>query len=159
MVGESTPVEGEEAVVEVVEAAVEVPEIEEVPEAEAAVEEIVVEEPVKTPDYPEPAAVEAVDVVPPAAAAPDVPSGTTLKVSACVYSSMRKNSASVAVLQKRLSDVGYGFVRADLKGWFHDNTRAALARWQSDNGLDATGVCDFEDMQYLFDGTDVVLVP
>lgn len=86
-------------------------------------------------------------------------SGVAVKLSALVYSPKRKNSESVAVLQKRLSDVGYAGARADLRGWFHDNTRAALTKWQTEHDLEVTGTCEFEDMRYLFDGTDVEILP
>lgn len=86
-------------------------------------------------------------------------SGVAVKMSALVYSAKRKNSESVAVLQKRLSDVGYAAARADMRGWFHDNTRAALVKWQTEHDLEVTGECAFDDMRYLFDGTDVEILP
>ena len=100
----------------------------------------------------EPAVVEVVEVV--EAAAPK----SSVRLSALVYSPKRKNSDSVAVLQKRLSDVGYAGARADLRGWFHDNTREALVKWQTEHDLEPTGECVFDDMRYLFDGTDVEII-
>lgn len=81
-----------------------------------------------------------------------------LFMHALVYSPTRKNSESVALLQRRLSDVGYADARADLRGWFNDNTREALVKWQTDHKLEVTGECAFDDMRYLFDGTDVKIV-
>lgn len=141
-------------------------------EVVAAVEEPVAEEPVAE-EAPKPSsrrgdrgkfvveepAVE-VDVVP-VVEEPVVEraSGVAVKMSALVYSAKRKNSESVAVLQKRLSDVGYAAARADMRGWFHDNTRAALVKWQTEHDLEVTGECAFDDMRYLFDGTDVEILP
>lgn len=85
------------------------------------------------------------------------PAAQVLNLAVCVYSAKRKNSTSVALLQDRLAACNYSEVRADLKGWFHDNTVKALSRWQKENGLEATGVVDAEEMAFLFDGTDVVI--
>lgn len=127
------------------------------PEVEAEFEEV----PVKTPKRSKSAAVEVeVDAIPPVAEETEpVPGGPVIHMRALVYSATRKNSGSVAVLQGRLSDVGYAAARGDLKGWFHDHTRAALIKWQTENGLEVTGTCEFEDMRFLFDGTSVEILP
>lgn len=138
----------------------------EVLEAEAVIEEVELPE-VPTPDAeevqvknrrgraadkPEPAEVVAEEV------SEVVPPKPMLFMHALVYSPTRKNSESVALLQRRLSDVGYADARADLRGWFHDSTREALVKWQTDHKLEVTGECAFDDMRYLFDGTDVEIV-
>lgn len=99
-----------------------------------------------------------VKVVEPVEVVETVASKSSVRLAALVYSPKRKNSESVAKLQKRLSDVGYAGARADLSGWFHDNTRAALVKWQTEHDLEPTGACEFEDMRYLFDGTDVEII-
>lgn len=81
-----------------------------------------------------------------------------VKVSALRYSTIRKNSASVAALQLQLAVCGYSVVRADFSGWFHDNTREAVSQWQADQGLDVTGTCTYEDMEFLFHGAEVKLI-
>lgn len=142
----------EPAVEEIEEPAVEV-------ESEAVVEEIAVEEaPVKKPSRRAAPVVEEVDEVAPVEEVEAAPSGPVLRLSALVYHPTRKNSESVAVLQKRLSDVGYAAARSDLRGWFHDGTREALVKWQTENGLEVTGECAFDDMRFLFDGTDVEIL-
>lgn len=82
----------------------------------------------------------------------------TVSIAALKYSAARRNSMSVAQLQTRLADCNYGGVRADFRGWYHDSTRKAVSDWQKDNGLEVTGACTADDMAYLFDGTDIVLV-
>lgn len=57
-----------------------------------------------------------------------------VSASVLTYRETRRNSASVAVLQDRLAELGYADARADLRGWFHDGTRRAVEAWQSDNG-------------------------
>lgn len=87
----------------------------------------------------------------------DVPA-VEVKVSALTYSATRKNSASVAALQSQLAVCGYSVVRADLSGWFHDNTREAVSQWQADQGLDVSGTCTYGDMEFLFHGAEVKLI-
>lgn len=82
----------------------------------------------------------------------------TVSITALTYRAGRRNSMSVAVLQDRLADCNYSGVRADFRGWYHDHTRAAVEAWQRDNGLEVTGACTADDMAYLFDGTDIVIV-
>ena len=82
----------------------------------------------------------------------------TVSIAALLYRAGRRNSLSVAVLQDRLADCNYGGVRADFRGWYHTHTRKAVEDWQRDNGLEVTGACTADDMAYLFDGTDIVIV-
>ena len=163
MVEDSTPEVAEVEEIAVVEDQITDAVTEVEPEAEAeVVEEVRVEEPVKNSRRSKAAAASEevpVDAIPPVAEVVPFPTAQTLKVSLLVYSPTRKNSGSVAMLQKRLSDVGYAAARSDLRGWFHDGTRAALEKWQSENGLDVTGTAEFEDMRYLFDGTDIEILP
>lgn len=80
-----------------------------------------------------------------------------ISLSALAYSPRRRNSHSVSVLQDRLAELGQKGVRADLRGWFHDNTKAALADWQAEKGMEATGECSEADAKALFAGTKVVV--
>ena len=129
---EVLPVEEDLEVVEISEVA------EAEPAAELAVAAVVIPESVEVEVVAEPAA-------------------QVLNLAVCVYSAKRKNSVTVALLQDRLAACNYSEVRADLRGWFHDNTAKALSRWQKENGLEVTGVVDAEEMAFLFDGTDVVI--
>lgn len=108
------------------------------PEPEVLAEPEVEEDPVKNPE-------ESFEV--------------SVKVSALTFSPRRRNSESVAMLQRRLSDLGYAAARSDLRGWFHENTRKALEEWQADNGAEVTGICDLDEMRYLFDGAEVTVIP
>lgn len=84
---------------------------------------------------------------------------TEVSVAALAYTSRKRNSVSVAVLQDRLADLNYAAVRSDFRGWFHDGTKRAIEKWQKDNNLKVTGTLESEqDLKFLFDGTDVVLV-
>lgn len=83
---------------------------------------------------------------------------TEVSVAALVYTSRKRNSVSVAVLQDRLAELDYADSRSDLRGWFFDGTKAAIEAWQKDNGLEATGSLDSDELEFLFHGTDVVLV-
>jgi hypothetical protein len=80
-----------------------------------------------------------------------------ITLSALAYSPRKRNSQSVALLQDRLAELGQKGVRADLRGWFHDNTQKALEGWQSENGKEVTGVCSEADAKALFAGTKVVV--
>jgi peptidoglycan hydrolase-like protein with peptidoglycan-binding domain len=90
-----------------------------------------------------------------------MPVAPTVDVSlgALTYSPRKKRSMSVAFMQERLTDLGYSGARSDFSGWFHDGTRRAIESWQKDNRLEVTGECSPVDMEFLFDGTNVVLVP
>jgi peptidoglycan hydrolase-like protein with peptidoglycan-binding domain len=81
-----------------------------------------------------------------------------VSVSALAYSQRKRKSLSVGLLQDRLAVLGYASARSDLRGWFHDGTKAAVEKWQKDNGLDATGACSLEDAEFLFDEGTVKFV-
>jgi peptidoglycan hydrolase-like protein with peptidoglycan-binding domain len=81
-----------------------------------------------------------------------------VSVSALAYSQRKRKSLSVGLLQDRLAVLGYASARSDLRGWFHDGTKAAVEKWQKDNGLDATGACSLEDAEFLFDGEAVKFI-
>lgn len=123
------------------------------PEPEAVVE-------VEPEPEPEP---EPEDVPEPEPVAQDIGAvsaeGQSVNLSELVYRPIRRNSQSVAVLQSRLSALGYDVVRADLRGWFHDNTYNAVREWQEDNKLDVTGALSEDDAVLLFLGTEVVVNP
>jgi hypothetical protein len=80
--------------------------------------------------------------------------GATVSMTALVYKSGMRNSASVATLQDRLSELGFAGVRGDKRGWLADCTVDALREYQESAGLEATGVADRETVDALFAGVD-----
>ena len=82
-----------------------------------------------------------------------------VSLGALTYSPRKKRSMSVVVMQERLTELGYSGARADFSGWFSIGTRRAVEAWQKDNRLEVTGECSPVDMEFLFDGTNVVIVP
>lgn len=135
------------------------------------VESEVIEEILVVEEEPEVEVVEIVEVVEepkpkpkpskspkPSASERDGKGAVEVSVTALTYSSRRRNSGSVAVLQDRLAALDYAPVRSDLRGWFHDGTKKALESWQKDSGLEVTGVCSQKDAEALFAGQNVELV-
>lgn len=84
--------------------------------------------------------------------APSKLDGVTVVLSALVYRAGMRNSASVAALQDRLSEMGFAAVRGDKRGWLSDCTVDALRDFQKSSGLDATGVADRKTVEKLFTG-------
>lgn len=84
--------------------------------------------------------------------APSRLDGVTVVLSALVYQAGMRNSASVAAVQDRLSEVGLAAVRGDKRGWLSDCTVDALRDFQKSAGLDATGVADRKTVEKLFSG-------
>jgi|AntAceMinimDraft_13_1070369.scaffolds.fasta_scaffold28151_1 peptidoglycan hydrolase-like protein with peptidoglycan-binding domain len=82
-----------------------------------------------------------------------------VSLGALTYSLRKKRSMSVVIMQERLTELGYSGARADFSGWFSTGTRRAVEAWQKDNRLEVTGECSPVDMEFLFDGTNVVIVP
>lgn len=84
--------------------------------------------------------------------------GAVVSTSALVYRPSKRNSASVAVVQDRLVARGFGAARGDLRGWYHDGTRKAVAAFQKAEGLPETGECDRETLDALLAGTAAEVV-
>jgi hypothetical protein len=76
-------------------------------------------------------------------------------LAAMKYSARKRNSLSVSVLQDRLAELDYAGARSDLRGWFHDGTRAAVEKWQEDNRAEVTGEVSLSDAEGIFRGTGV----
>ena len=81
--------------------------------------------------------------------------GETVVLAALVYKSGMRNSASVATVQDRLSELGFAGVRGDKRGWLADCTVDALREFQESAGLEPTGVADRETVDALFAGVSV----
>jgi len=58
-------------------------------------------------------------------------------------------------LQDRLAELDYAGARSDLRGWFHDGTRAAVEKWQENNRAEVTGEVSLSDAEGIFRGTGV----
>lgn len=86
--------------------------------------------------------------------APSKISGATVVLSALVYQAGMRNSASVATVQDRLSELGYAGVRGDKRGWMSDCTVDALEKFQESAGLEVTGVADRKTVESLLSGVD-----
>lgn len=75
----------------------------------------------------------------------------TVSLSRCIVKNVySKKSLSVHHVQRRLGELGYTLVWSDRDGWLGDHTLAAIAAYQSDNGLEAEGL-DLETLEHLFD--------
>lgn len=128
-------------------------------EAEAAPEPVaVVEEPAPEPEpAPTPVTVGKAKRKPAAGGAPSRLDGATVVLSALVYQAGMRNSASVATVQDRLSEMGHGGVRGDKRGWLSDCTVDALRDFQQSAGLDVSGSADRETVEALFSGVNVTI--
>jgi Putative peptidoglycan binding domain len=133
------------------------------PEAkpEPALEPVaVVEESAPEPEpesAPTPATVGKAKRKPAAGGVPSRLDGATVVLSALVYQAGMRNSASVAAVQDRLSEVGHGGVRGDKRGWLSDCTVEALRDFQQSAGLDVSGSADRETVEALFSGVNVTI--
>jgi peptidoglycan hydrolase-like protein with peptidoglycan-binding domain len=85
-------------------------------------------------------------------------SDVTVSLSSVVYRKSRRNSASVAAVQDRLVALGFGAARSDLRGWFHEGTREAVAAFQKAEGMAETGEVDAATLDALLSGTGAVAV-
>ena len=90
-------------------------------------------------------------------AVPSPDGEVNVSMTALCWSPTKRNSGSVILLQERLAEVGYPDAKADMRGWYHDHTKQAVAEWQKANGLDATGLLDPDQAKRLFSGTPVVV--
>lgn len=89
--------------------------------------------------------------------APSKLDGVTVVLSALVYQAGMRNSASVAAVQDRLSEMGLSAVRGDRRGWLSDCTVDALRDFQKSAGLDANGLADRKTIEALFSGVRVTI--
>jgi len=120
---------------------------------------VVVPEPEPEPEpKPTPTSVSGSGSKPKRKAAPASALGAvTVSLSALVYHARSRNSASVAALQDRLTELGHGDARADIRGWLSDGTVKALADFQAASGLTVTGRADRETVEAILSGTSAVL--
>jgi len=61
-----------------------------------------------------------------------------------------RKSLTVHHVQRRLIELGYADAGADKDGWYADNTRDAIAKFQTDRSLEATGLMDEVTFTALF---------
>lgn len=85
--------------------------------------------------------------------------GTSVYLSKVVFESeYAKNSNSVAVLQIRLSELGYITAGDDKQGWISAGTAQALEEFKSDNAVEADLYSE-ELIKAVFAGTSVQVLP
>lgn len=73
-------------------------------------------------------------------------------LSRLVYKAYAKKSLSVHHLQRRLNELGYPVAYSDLDGWYGELTHEAVAQFQIDRGLQASGLMNAETATAIFDG-------
>lgn len=124
--------------------------------AEAHVEEVVYVEPI--PEIVEEPLAKSKKEEPVVQAAPARGAkGKVVHTSALVFKSNSRNSASVALVQERLVEMGFGDASADKSGWLCEGTMQALA----DFAKTTVAKCDPQDVsmiEALFAGTKVEVI-
>lgn len=98
----------------------------------------------------------------PRGAAPHAVSGGVrdeVVLSRCVFKNpAARKSLTVHHVQRRLVECGYTCAGVDKDGWYADNTRDAVARFQADRSLESTGLMDEATFTLLFEGDPNVVV-
>jgi len=80
-----------------------------------------------------------------------------VRLSAIIYKNFNATrSVSVFHVQRRLYELGYQDATSDKRGFFGDNTKNALAYFQSANSLEASGLPNAETLTLLFTGDENV---
>lgn len=87
-----------------------------------------------------------------------VSGGKTDSVSLAAIGSGARKSLSIHHLQRRLAERGYGDALADTDGRYGALTTHAVEEYQTDNGLEVTGVIDNDTLHAIFDGDPHVVV-
>lgn len=133
-----------------------------VPVEEPKVEEVVVVEP--TPEVvvePTPPAAEPVakskNEEPVQAASVRGSKEKVVRTSALVFKSNSRNSVSVALVQERLVEMGFGDAGADKYGWLCEGTMEALAKF-ANTSVEKVNPQDASVIEALFAGTKVKVV-
>jgi len=122
---------------------------------EVEVEVAAVEEPPAAPEpepEPEPEPVQ-LAVEPPAAPQPERAvdaDAVDVLLAALTYPGVSKNSASVRRVQYQLFHAGYTDVSADQDGHYSGGTYSAVCKFQTDKGMDCTGILDKATLDKLF---------
>ena len=80
-------------------------------------------------------------------------------LSSCVFKNrFARKSLSIHHVQRRLTELGYPEAATDNDGWYGDDTMAAVAAFQVDEGLEATGAMDMATLNALFHDDPNVVV-
>ena len=80
-------------------------------------------------------------------------------LSSCVFKNKyARKSLSIHHVQRRLAELGYPDAASDRDGWYGDLTAAAVAVFQADEGLEATGTIDMTTLNALFHDDPNVVV-
>jgi peptidoglycan hydrolase-like protein with peptidoglycan-binding domain len=75
-----------------------------------------------------------------------------------VKNKFNRKSLTVHHLQRRLVELGYPTAADDRDGYYSDGTIDAVASWQTDNDLEATGIVDATTFQGIFNNDPIVIV-
>lgn len=80
-------------------------------------------------------------------------------LSSCVFKNkFARKSLSIHHVQRRLVELGYPDAASDKDGWYGDLTAAAVAVFQADEALEATGAIDMATLNALFHDDPNVVV-
>jgi len=80
-------------------------------------------------------------------------------LSACIYKNEKaRKSLTVHHLQRRLVELGYDVAGLDKDGYYGDLTKAAVASFQDQAGIDPTGDMDAKTIKAVFKGDPNVKV-
>lgn len=78
--------------------------------------------------------------------------------SCIVKNTYNRKSLTIHHLQRRLVELGYPAAADDRDGYYSDGTLDAVACWQTDNDLEATGIVDATTFQGIFNNDPIVIV-
>lgn len=84
--------------------------------------------------------------------------GDYVSLSSLHYPSNSRNSRSVALLQKRLIELGHLSAGSDPRGWLRDGTHAAMLEFSKAKKVSSDSPLARESVEALFKGTGVEVV-
>ena len=79
-------------------------------------------------------------------------------MSSLEFQAVGKRSLSVAYVQERLLDLGFGEAGSDKRGWLSDGTRKALNEFAGSDVVVSGVVKDIAVIERLFAGTAVKVI-
>jgi hypothetical protein len=82
-----------------------------------------------------------------------------VSVAKAIYKNIyQKKSLTVHHIQRRLNEWGYKEAFLDKDGFYGDLTKSAMEQFQSDHGLNITGLADYDTFVVLFENDNNVRV-
>jgi len=79
-------------------------------------------------------------------------------LSSLKFKAVSRRSLSVAYVQERLLDLGFGEAGSDKRGWLSDGTRKALNEFAGSDVVESGEVKDIAVIERLFAGTAVKVI-